>query len=112
MHPLKTISLISWSSLFLFQLSLFLPDAGVSYYWAGLMVFALLLPLRGLLATRRYTYKWIGFLTMFYFCVGISELVSNPALRVYGFGTTISSTLLFFATIYFARYLGLQARNS
>ncbi|MCP4392021.1 MAG: DUF2069 domain-containing protein [Gammaproteobacteria bacterium] len=112
LHPLKIICLLSWISLLAFQLSLFLPGVAVSYYWAGLLVFALLLPGRGLFVTRRYTYKWIGFLTMFYFCVGISELVSNPALRIYGFGTTITSTLLFLSSIYFARYLGLQARNS
>ncbi len=112
LHPLKIISLLSWISLLAFQLSLFLPESGVSYYWAGLMVFALLLPGRGLFATQRYTYKWVGFMTMAYFCIGISELVSNPALRVYGFGTTISSMLLFLASIYFARYLGVQARNS
>ena len=50
-------------------------------------------------------------MTLVYFCVGISELVSNPLLRVYGFGTTISSTLLFLASIYYARYLAQQARQ-
>lgn len=112
MHPLKIICLLSWISLLAFQLSLFLPGSGVNVYWATLLVVALLLPGRGLISARRYTYKWIGFMTMVYFSIGISELVSNPALRVYGFGTTISSMTLFLASIYFARYLGLQARNS
>ena len=112
MHPLKIISLLAWISLLAFQLSLFLPSAGFSYYWAALLVVALLLPARGMFATRRYTYKWVGFMTMIYFSFGITELVSNPALRVYGFGTTISSMSLFLASIYFARYLGVQARNS
>ena len=111
-HPLKIICLLSWLSLLGFQLSLLLPGSAVSYYWSGLLVVALLLPARGLLTTQRYTYKWVGFMTLFYFCVGVSELVSNPALRIYGFGTTISSTLLFLSSIYFARYLGLQARNA
>ncbi len=110
MHPLKIICLVSWISLLGFQLGLLLPGAAVSYYWAGLLVFALLVPGRGLFTSQRYTYKWVGFLTLFYFCVGISELVSNPALRIYAFGTTISSTLLFLSSIYFARYLGQQAR--
>ena len=112
MHPLKIISLLSWISLLAFQSSLFLPESGVSYYWAGLLVFALLLPGRGLFASRRYTYKWVGFMTMVYVIIGISQLASNPALRVYGFGTTISSMSLFLASIYFARYLGSQVRDS
>jgi len=112
LHPLKIICLLSWISLLAFQLSLFLPASGVNYYWAGLMVVALLLPGRGLFTSRRYTYKWVGFMTMVYFSIGISELVSNPALRIYAFGTTISSMSLFLASIYFARYLGLQTRNS
>jgi uncharacterized membrane protein len=50
-------------------------------------------------------------MTLIYFCVGISELVSNPLLRVYGFGTTVASVLLFLASIYYARYLGQQAQD-
>jgi uncharacterized membrane protein len=111
MHPLKITCILSWVGLLAFQLSLLLPAAAVSYYWAGILVLALLLPARGLFSTQRYTYKWIGFMTLFYFCVGVSELVSNPALRAYGFGTTIFSTMLFLSSIYFARYLGTQARK-
>jgi uncharacterized membrane protein len=109
LHPLKTISLLAWLSLLALQLSLFWPGSGVHGYWAACLTIALLLPARGLIAARRYTYKWVGFLTMAYFCVGVSELVSNPGLRIYGFGTTISSMLLFLASIYYARYLGLRA---
>jgi hypothetical protein len=79
MHPLKITCILSWIGLLAFQLSLLLPAAAVSYYWAGILVLALLLPARGLFSTQRYTYKWIGFMTLFYFCVGVSELVSNPA---------------------------------
>lgn len=112
MHPLKTISLLAWLSLLAFQLSLFWPGSSINNYWAAALTIALLVPARGLLTARPYTYKWIGFLMMAYFCIGISELVSNPELRIYGFGTTISSMLLFLASIYFARYLGLQARKT
>ena len=49
---------------------------------------------------------------MAYFCLGISELMFNADLRVYGFGTTVSSMLLFMASIYYARYLKLQARKT
>ena len=111
MHPLQIFSMLSWFSLFVFQCGLIWPDLGVDYYWVLLLSLPLLFPLKGLLNNRLYTYRWIGYMTMVYFCVGISELVSNPLLRVYGFGTTVSSILLFLASIYYARYLGRQARQ-
>lgn len=108
MHPLKLISLLSWAGLCLLQLSLGNPVLDIDYYWILLLTFPLLLPAPGLLRDRRYTYRWIGFLTLIYFCIGISELASNPQLRLYGFGTTVCSTILFLASIYYARYLGLR----
>ena len=111
MHPLKVISLLSWLALFGFQLGLFWSGYEFSLYLALALSLPLLIPLRGLLRAQRYTYKWIGFMMLVYFCIGISELVSNPQLRVYGFGTSISSMLLFLASIYYARWLGLRARN-
>jgi uncharacterized membrane protein len=91
MHPLKVISMLAWFSLLMFQCGLLWPDLGVDYYWVLLLSLPLLFPLKGLLGDRRYTYRWIGYMTLIYFCVGISELVSNPLLRVYGFGTTVAS---------------------
>jgi len=108
MHGLKITCLLSWSTLLGLQLSLPLLTAN---YWLLLLALPLLVPLRGLLGDRRYTYKWIGFLTLLYFCIGVSELFSNPQLRLYGFATTIASTLLFLASIYYARYLGLRRED-
>jgi len=108
MHQLKVICLLSWAALLVFQLALPWLTAAAEDYWAMLLALPLLIPLKGLLGDQRYTYKWIGFLTMLYFCIGVMELVSNPELRTYGFGTTAASTLLFLASIYYARYLGLQ----
>jgi uncharacterized membrane protein len=90
-------------------LSLLLPSSGASYYWALPLALALLLPARGLFGGKLYTYRWIGFMTLVYFCIGVSELASGPALNYYGLGTTVSSMLLFLASIYYARYLGLRA---
>lgn len=111
MHTLKLISLLSWLILAAFQAALpwLMPAPG--QYWTLLLLLPLLIPLRGLLTDQRYTYRWIGFLTLVYFCIGISELVSNPQLRIYGFGTTVTSILLFLTSIYYARYLGLRQRD-
>ena len=107
MHKLKFVCLLSWLVLTAFQLAL---PWQMQNAWLVLLALPLLVPLRGLLAERRYTYKWVGFMTLLYFCIGISELFSNPDLRLYGFATTIASTLLFLASIYYARYLGLRDR--
>ncbi len=109
MHPLKLTSLLSWAILLLFQLSLLWPGYQIDLYWIALAVFPLMLPAMGLWREQRYTYKWIGFLTLIYFCIGISELVSNPELRMYALGTTLSSTMMFLATIYYARFLAVRA---
>ena len=111
MHSLKIISLLSWAALLVFQIALPWMHHPQGNYWLLLLVLPLLIPLNGLLRNQRYTYKWIGFLTLLYFCIGISELVSNPDLRIYGFGTSMASMLLFLASIYYARYLGLQRRD-
>lgn len=111
MHPLKVVSLLSWGVLFAFQLGLLWPVFNIDYYWALLLALPLLLPLNGLLRDRLYTYRWVGFLALVYFCIGISELISNLQLRTYGLGTTVSSTLLFLVSIYYARYLGTGAHK-
>ena len=111
MHSLKIISLFSWAALLVFQIALPWMNDPTANYWLLLLALPLLVPFRGLLGDRRYTYKWIGFLTLLYFCIGISELVSNPQLRIYGFGTSVASMLLFLASIYYARYLGRQRRD-
>ena len=109
MHTLKVICLLCWLALIAFQAALPWLADGVPL-WLCLLALPLLFPLPGLLRDRRYTYKWIGFLTLLYFCIGISELFSNPELRVYGLVTTIASTLLFLSSIYYARYLGLRGK--
>jgi len=108
MHFLKTTSLLSWLTLTIAQFALPWLTPAPTNYWILLLGLPLLIPLRGLLQDRRYTYKWIGFLTLVYFCIGISELVMNPQLRLYGLATTIASLLLFLASIYYARYLSLR----
>lgn len=109
-HPLKLICIASLTGLFVCQLGLFLwPQDTINLYWILILSLPLLIPIKGLVLNHRYTYKWIGFLTLFYFCVGISELVVNPDLKIYALLTTIFSTVLFVASIFYARYLNLRA---
>lgn len=111
MRRLKAVSLASWGGLFLTQLYLFRPGLEIELYWGLLASAPLLLPLPGLLRDRLYTYRWTGFPMLIYFCVGISEWVANPALRLYGLATALFSISLFLASIYHARYLGINPRR-
>lgn len=108
MNYLKITCLLCWAGLLLAQLSLILLDIKIEILWVSLLVFPLLIPAPGLFRDKRYTYKWVGFLTLLYFCIGISELVVNPELKLYGYATTVFSTLLFLSSIYYARFLNLQ----
>ena len=112
-HPLKLVCVFCLVALLLTQLSLLLkPGYLNNWYWIVLLSLPLLLPLKGFIANRLYTYKWAGFLTLCYFCIGISELFSNPELRVYAYLTTILSTILFLSVIYYTRWLRLQQSAS
>jgi len=105
-HPLKIVCLASITGLLITQLSLLiLPTSNLAWYWVLLISLPLILPLSGFVKDRLYTYKWAGFLTLFYFCLGISELVSNPDLKIYAYLTTMLSTTLFIGDIYYTRYL-------
>lgn len=111
MHSLKLICLVCWLALIVAQAALPWLANGAVNAWLALLALPLLIPLPGLLRDKRYTYKWVGFLMLLYFCIGISELFSNPELRLYGLVTTVASTLLFLSSIYYARYLGLRRKH-
>jgi uncharacterized membrane protein len=107
-HPLKLTCIVALTGLLLCQLGLFYWQMNnYNLYWILILSLPLLLPLQGLLSGRRYTYKWVGFLALFYICVGISELISNPQLKVYALLTILFSIALFISSIYYARYLNV-----
>jgi len=107
-HPLKLTCMVALAGLLLCQIGLFLwQKHPFNLYLILILSLPLLLPVKGLIENRRYTYKWVGFLTLFYFCVGISELVTNPDLKIYALLTILFSTVLFIASIYYSRYLSV-----
>lgn len=109
MHPLKLVSLSSLLGLILCQIALgILLSTDYRFLIAGVLTVPLLLPLSGMLNNRRYTFKWAGFLSMLYFCAGVSESFANDNLRVYGSLTLVLSIVFFFSTIYYSRFLKSQ----
>ena len=107
-HPLKLICIVSLLGLLLCQLGLlFWQKNTYNLYWIMILSLPLLIPLKGLILNRQYTYKWVGFLALVYLCVGISELTSNPELKIYALLTTSFSTGLFISSIYYTRFLSV-----
>jgi uncharacterized membrane protein len=107
-HPLKFFSIAALLGLLLCQLGLFMwQQDDINLYWILILSVPLLVQMKGLILNRRYTYKWVGLLTLFYFCLGISELVSNPELKIYASLTTLFSIVLFISSIYYTRYLSV-----
>jgi uncharacterized membrane protein len=108
-HPLKVICITSILALIASQSSLiFWLNNDYRLAITALLTLPLLLPLKGILTDNRYTYKWLGFLTFLYFCVGVSEAFANPELRIYGSLTVLLSCLLFVSSIYYSRYLRIH----
>ena len=111
-HPLKLISLVALVALILIQLGLMLwLQTEMRYLISGVLALPLLIPLKGLISNRRYTFKWIGFLALLYFAIGISEAFANPELRLYSLGNIICSVSLFLSSIYYSRYLRVRTES-
>ncbi len=111
-HPLRLLSLMALVGLIGSQLGLvFWLETEFRYLIAAILVFPLLLPVRGVIANRHYTFKWTGFLTLLYFCIGVSEAFVNPEHRLYSSLTLLFSCLLFFTSIYYSRYLRLGKKS-
>lgn len=105
-HPLRLFSLLALAGLIGSQLGLVVwLETELRYLIAALLIFPLLLPLRGFINNSHYTFKWTGFLTLLYFGIGVSEAFVNPEHRLYSSLTLLFSCLLFFTSIYYSRYL-------
>ena len=67
------------------------------------LVLPLLLPLRGLLHARRYTFAWSCFLALLYFTHGVMEAYSSVSMRYLGLLEVGLTTTWFLAAIAFVR---------
>lgn len=72
--------------------------------WLVLKSFPLLLPLRGLVAGRRYTYQWASLFVLAYFAEGVVRAASDPGpSRFLALAETGLAVLLFSAVVAYAR---------
>ncbi len=68
------------------------------------MVGPLLLPLRGLLYGRPYTFAWSGFIALLYLLHGVVEAYSTQPERPLALLEVLFSMMFFFGGVFFARW--------
>ena len=72
--------------------------------WLALKALPLLLPLRGVLGGRRYTYQWASMLILAYFCEGAMRAFDESGRAAALASAEIALTLVFFfCAVYYAR---------
>ena len=71
----------------------------------------LLLPLRGLLHGRPYTFAWASYLALFYLILGVVNLIASPGERLLATMQIFSSLMMYLGAIFFARYRGRELRG-
>ena len=74
----------------------------------ALFLLPLLLPLRGLLHGRRYTFSWSCFLALVYFMHGVVEAYTSTLTRHLGLLEVCLSALWFIAAIFYVRITPAQ----
>ncbi|MQY51675.1 DUF2069 domain-containing protein [Rhodocyclus tenuis] len=73
--------------------------------WLALKCVPLLIPLRGILTGRRYTYQWASMLILAYFTEGIVRAMSDHGLSQVLAGIETALCLIFFVgSVAFAYY--------
>lgn len=79
--------------------------------WLVLKVLPLLIPLRGILGGRRYTYQWASMLILLYFTEGVVRAFSDPGhSRILAAVEIALSVVFFLCAIFFARGAGRALR--
>lgn len=63
----------------------------------------LLLPMRGLLNNKTYTYQWASFLSLAYFAHGISEMSAYPDIWYAGLLEVITAVMMYLGCVMYAR---------
>jgi uncharacterized membrane protein len=72
--------------------------------WLVLKALPLLLPLRGVLNGRRYTYQWASLLILAYFAEGVVRAVTDPGSGRWLAAIEVALSLAFFlCAIFYAR---------
>jgi uncharacterized membrane protein len=90
---------------------LFLAPLRPGGSWLVLKALPLLIPLRGILGGRRYTYQWASMLILLYFTEGVVRAASDPGpSRAVAAVEIALSAAFYLCAIFFARASGRPAQ--
>lgn len=79
--------------------------------WLALKAAVLLIPLKGILEGRRYTYQWMSMFILLYFTEGVMRSWSDKGLSsLLGLIEVGSSLVFFFAAIGYAKQTAASSR--
>lgn len=84
------------------------PSVMNKYITFILAVGPLLLPLKGILQRKPYTYAWSNFIVMFYLLHGLTLIWDRPDERVYVVIELVLALMMFIGCSYFAKFRGQE----
>jgi uncharacterized membrane protein len=103
LHLVSSISLIALIFLCL-AWELWLAPLKPGGSWIVLKAVILLVPLRGILKGRRYTYQWMSMFILLYFIEGVTRAWSDQGLSAkLAMGEIVLSLIFFSAAIFYAK---------
>lgn len=104
--------------LFLMPLWMFVISPQEDYsngFIFAVYILPLLMPLKGIIQDKPYTYAWANFIVMIYFIHSLTMLWISPSQRILALLELILATSMFIGCTYYARYrgqeLGLKIRK-
>ena len=98
--------LIAWLLIWHFLLT---PDKSTSTVFTLLFwILPILLPLKGLLQSKPYTYAWTNFIVMYYLLHGLTAIYAVEGERLYALIEIILCCGLFTGCSYYARMRGRE----
>ena len=108
----KKIALIGYFSL-LFYMPLWLiwlnPSSGLTpALTLSMFTLPLLLPIKGLMQGKPYTFAWANFIVMLYFLHGLTTLWVSPSDTLWASIELLFATMMFISGTYYAKYRGQE----
>ncbi|WP_105254529.1 DUF2069 domain-containing protein [Pseudoalteromonas sp. T1lg75] len=108
----QRLALVGYIGLLLLMplwLFVFSPRSDYSFAFTfGLYIVPLLLPLKGIIQDKPYTYAWANFIVMIYFIHGFTLLWVSPDERLWVILELLFASCMFIGCTYYARHRGQE----